>query len=296
MNMLTRRTFIKNTFALLSGIGATQLSAAAAPRTFFMGEAMFDQILKKSPAWKSLAMGDLMGKIAKQLEGTPYKPGTLDVSVDREVCTVNLTGLDCVTFFESTLDLARMLKTGGDTPEALLKQVEFTRYRGGVLGDYTSRLHYTSDWLYDNQQKGTIKMLDDLPGATKYSPNVSFMSDHPNSYPQLVAHPTLVEKIRKQESIINSRSMKYIPLDKIQDAAPFLKTGDIVGVCTSTPGLDITHTGIIYCDEKGAPHFMHASSSKSIYKVMIKPDPLQEALSWAKTNTGAIFARPLEPK
>lgn len=234
-----------------------------------------------------------MGKIAHEFEGTPYKPGTLELSNDKEICSVNLTGLDCVTFFETTLDFARMLKNGGKTPADLLKEVQFTRYRGGVKGDYTSRLHYTSDWFYDNQKKGTVKILGDLPGAEDYKPNVHFMSEHPQSYPQLVAHPELVAKIKKFESLINSRTLKYVPIDKISAVESSLKTGDIVGVCTSTPGLDITHTGIVVCDENSVPHFMHASSSRTNYKVMIKPGPMSTALAWTKTNTGALFARPL---
>ncbi len=56
--------------------------------------------------------------------------GVLDQNPNQEICTVDLTSLDCVTFFESTLDFARMLKKGETTPESLIKEVSFTRYRG----------------------------------------------------------------------------------------------------------------------------------------------------------------------
>lgn len=292
--MLSRRTFIKSIFAGYV-LGGARLAANAAVPTSFEGKDVFARIMQKVQGWSSLPIGNLMGKIAKELEGTPYKPGTLELSSVLEICSVNLKGLDCVTFFETTLDFARMIKKGGETPEALLKEIAFTRYRGGVVGDYTSRLHYTSDWLYDNQAKKTVRMLDDLPGAENYSPKVSFMSDHPDSYAQLVMNPRLVDQIKQQEALINSRSMKFIPIDKISGVESSLKTGDIVGVCTSTPGLDITHTGLVVCDDNGVPHFMHASSTKSNYKVLVKPGPMSAALAWAKTNTGAIFARPLEP-
>lgn len=274
-------------------ISGLRLPAFGTELKNFQGEDVFKRIIQHSIDWKALPIGELMGKIAHEFEGTPYKPGTLELSFDKEICSINLTGLDCVTFFETTLDFARMLKHGGKTPADLLREVQFTRYRGGVKGDYSSRLHYTSDWFYDNEKKGTVRILGDLPGAEDYKPNVHFMSEHPQNYPQLTAHPELLAKIKKFETLTNSRTLRYVPIDKIAGAESSLRTGDIVGVCTSTPGLDITHTGIVVCDENGNPRFMHASSLKTNYKVMIKPGPLSTALAWAKTNTGAVFARPL---
>ena len=83
------------------------LSASAVSNSF-KGDAVFNRIVTQSTnnKWSALPIGDLMGKIALEFEGTPYKEGTLELTPDREICSVNLNGLDCVTFFESTLDLA----------------------------------------------------------------------------------------------------------------------------------------------------------------------------------------------
>ena len=91
---------------------------------------------------------------------------------DREVCSVDFRGLDCVTFFELALAFARILKPrilkrGERTPDALLAEVTFLRYRGGQLTDYASRLHYLSDWFSDNQAKGVVRLIaPELPGAS----------------------------------------------------------------------------------------------------------------------------------
>src|ERR1700712_5044937 len=63
--------------------------------------AVFKRISIKADAekWKTLPIGELMGKIATELEGTQYVGGVLDRSPNQEVCTVDLTSLDCVTFF-----------------------------------------------------------------------------------------------------------------------------------------------------------------------------------------------------
>ena len=83
-------------------------------------------------------------------------------------------------------------------------------------------------------------------------------------------------------------------MPKLAGVEPLLKTGDIVGVCTTEPGIDIAHTGLVYRDEAGVPHFMDASSSKSKMRVTIEPGPIGGALNWSKKLTGAMFARPVE--
>jgi hypothetical protein len=236
-----------------------------------------------------------MGKIGLALEGTPYKASTLELSATEEICSVNLTALDCFTFFESTLDFARMLKKGGRTPADLLKEITFTRYRSGTIGDYSTRLHYMTDWLEDNQSKHVVRLLSELPGSEKLTSKVDYMSHHPNGSIQMKANPSLIEKIKLREAKINERTVKYVPLDKIADAEPFLKTGDIVAICTNIAGLDVQHTGLVLRDKDNVPHFMDASSRKVNMKVTVEAGPISEAIKRSDTAIGAIFARPLEP-
>jgi len=270
--------------------------ASKDPAQSFSGDDVFRRIMStaKLEKWRALPIGELMGKIARELEGTPYVAGTLDRNSEIETCSIDLTGLDCVTFFETTLCFARMLKKGGTTPSELLNEVRFTRYRDGKQGDYSSRLHYTSDWLIDNQKKGVVKLLSDLPGAEPFLPKVGFMSEHPQSYKALAAHPELIAKIKNCENSVNRHELKYIPSDKLALAESLLSTGDIVGVCTNAPGLDISHTGLILRDSEGVPHFMDASSNKQRLKVTIEMGPISKSLNWSKSITGAIFARPQE--
>ncbi|HIA51840.1 MAG TPA: DUF1460 domain-containing protein [Candidatus Melainabacteria bacterium] len=268
----------------------------------FRGDGKFCDIVNKAKEnnWRALPIGELMGKIADMLEGTPYVASTLELSPDVELCSANLDELDCVTFFETTLGLARMIKKGGETHKDLLAEIQLTRYRGGSVGDYASRLHYTSDWLADNENKQTVKVLSKLPGAEKFPKKVNFMSSHPASYKQLAAHPELVEKIKQRENEINARTLIYVPLDKVADAEPLLQTGDIVGICTNVPGLDISHTGLVIRDKDGVPHFMDASSQKKNMKVTLEPGPISQYMTQSNERSqkiiGVVFARPLEPK
>jgi len=264
----------------------------------FDGQEIFSRIMARAGAenWRKLPIGEVIGKMAMELKGTPYVGFTLEVSKDVECCVVNLKGLDCVTFFEDCLCTARIIKKGKSSPEDLVSEVQLTRYRGGRMGDFTTRLHYTTDWFVDNEQKGVVKILaPELPGAAPFTQKVGIMTKHPENYRQLAAHPELLDKIRQSEEKINARSLKYVPMDKLALAEPFLQTGDIVGVCTTAEGIDIAHTGLCIKDDQGIVHFMDASSARSRMKVTLEPE-ISKCLNWSPKLTGAMFARPLEVK
>jgi len=185
-----------------------------------------------------------------------------------------------------------MLRRGGRTPEALLAEVIFTRYRGGRLTDYVSRLHYLSDWFFDNESKGVVRLTTgELPGATRFTKRVNFMSTHPEAYRQLAANPDLVRKLARVETQINAREMQYVPRAKVAAAQPLLMTGDIVGVTTTIDGLDCGHSGFCYRDEGGVLRLLHASTTQ---KAVILDEELATYLARVPTHTGIMVARPLE--
>ena len=262
-------------------------------RDAFSGREVFERLfaLAREQAWKKLAIGERIGAIGIALLHTPYVAATLEAG-DREVCSVDLHRLDCVTFFETALCFARMLKGGGRTPRALLEQVRFTRYRAGRLGGYASRLHYTSDWFADNARKRVVRLVTrELPGAARLEKRVNFMSTHPAAYPALAADPTLVRVIARIEDRINRRPMVYVPKDRVVDAQPFLMTGDIVGITTSIDGLDCAHTGLCYRDERGRVRLLHASTTA---REVTLDDELTAYLARVPSHTGVMVARPLE--
>jgi len=174
----------------------------------------------------------------------------------------------------------------------LLAEIIFTRYRGGRLTDYVSRLHYLSDWFFDNESKGVVRLTTgELPGATRFTKRVNFMSTHPEAYRQLAANPDLVRKLARVETQINAREMQYVPSAKVAAAQPLLMTGDIVGVTTTIDGLDCGHSGFCYRDEGGTLRLLHASTTQ---KAVILDEELATYLTRVPTHTGIMVARPLE--
>jgi hypothetical protein len=303
LSIMTRRELLR--YASLGALGLLGSSALAETAGWlqeqlqhFDGQDVFTRIINQASAenWKRLPIGELIGKIALELKGTPYVGFTLELSKDSEFCVINLKGLDCVTFFEDALCMARMIKRGKSSPEDLIGEVRTTRYRGGKMGDFTTRLHYTTDWFVDNEAKGVIKLLTpDLPGAEPFTQKVGIMSRRPGNYRQLAAHPELVREIQLAEDKINARSLKYLPMARLAAAEHLLQTGDIVGVTTTEEGIDIAHTGLCIKDEQGMVHFMDASSSRRNMKVTLEPE-ISKCLNWSSKLTGVMIARPLEVK
>lgn len=296
--MLSRRALLKSSALLLASSPVLSLAKLLqSPRSSFIGDEVFERLLALSEknGWSKLPIGDLVGEVGIALLGTPYVGHTLELDDNAEICAINLEGLDCVTLFECSLDLARIIKKGRPTKDAFINEVRFTRYRGGVQGDYTSRLHYTTDWIWDNVKKGTVAdITQSLPGAMLFTQKVGFMSSSPESYRQLKANPAFVPKIKAFEDKINARSVSYLPVDKIADAEGLLHSGDIVGITTTEPGIDCSHTGLCYRSTDGVLHFLDASSRKSTMKVTLE-GRLSASVGRLRSNTGVMIARPLEP-
>lgn len=241
---------------------------------------------------RRLPIGERVDRVAAQLVGTPYVGQTLETSDDVEVCTINLHGIDCVTYFETCLGIARMVALGQNSMADLIRQVTLTRYRGGILGGYLSRLHYTNEWIADNAKRGIVEDITPrIAGAVRFEKQLDFMSKHPESYRQLKANPDWIPKIAEIERGLSGALMYHVPKASIAAAESELQTGDIVAITTSIDGIDCSHTGLCHRDAEGRLRFRHASSSQ---KKVVLDGRLSEYVASNSKNLGVMIARPLE--
>jgi hypothetical protein len=236
-------------------------------------------------------INEVIDAIAKSFIGTEYAANTIDAPGEEQLI-VNLQTLDCVTFYENSLVLARCIKKNKLTFDDYKKELQFVRYRGGVINGYASRLHYTSDYFFDNEKKSVLKDVTKELGGVPYKKKINFMTTHTKSYLQLKNSPENVKEIRKIEDGMNARTMYHIPKADVKKIATKIKDGDIIGVTTTIDGLDCTHTGIAIW-QKGKLHLLHAPIPGS--KVQIAELPLWEYLAKIKKDAGIIIARPVEP-
>jgi len=241
-------------------------------------------------SFDSLSNGRLIVTTGKLFLQTPYVGGTLDNN-DVERLVINLHQLDCTTFIENTLALSKIANQSKTSINDFAKELEFIRYRDGKLKDYGSRLHYFTDWMFDNERKGLLVDITQTIGGEAYQKTINFMSSHINSYPALVRDSSLVDHILQSEKEINSRKHFYIPEDKVQEIENQIKDGDLIAITTKIEGLDVSHTGIaIHINNR--LHLMHASSKAK--KVVISDIPLAEMIQRNRLQSGIMVSRVIQ--
>ena len=240
----------------------------------------------------SLPINKVIIAIAKSFIGTNYAANTLEKG-NKENLVIHLTGLDCYTFLESSLVLARCIKDGKTSFQDYENELMNIRYRNGKVDEYPSRLHYFSDWIYDMNKREICKDISKKIGGVPYEKKINFMSTHVDSYRQLKENSKFVDEIAEIEKQISSRKYYYIPQEKIARVEKKIESGDLIGITTNIDGLDISHTGIAIRMEDGRIHLLHAPNVG--YKIQITEKPLAEYIKGNKKQTGILVLKPQEP-
>jgi len=260
----------------------------------FIGQKKFNRIAQKavSQHWGKLPIDQRMVKIAKELEGTPYKSYTLEIDDHIESPSVNFNGLDCWTFFETCLGFSRMLETPKQhyTPQDLLREIEFTRYRGGKCnGNYLDRLHYLAEWFADNDKRKTIKNITRKFPHERMHNKCQEMTILWKSYRYLKHNPNLRKGMAKHEARISKMKVYMVPKDKVASIENKLRDGDIIGIASKYDGGFCSHVGIIIKDSKGRAHFMHASTT---YHKVVIDTTISQYLKKFNKHAGILVGRP----
>jgi hypothetical protein len=259
------------------------------------------QILGEKVRWAAgqrldtLSWGDAMAALGRTFVGTTYIPGTLEAPGDEHV-VVNLRELDCVTFIENVWALLRFHREQGvaalDDPEAARAAYEThlrtIRYRDGRLEGYPSRLHYFSDWLWNHEDRGHLRLMTPELGGVPDDEAIDFMSTHPDAYRQL-ADPDFLAAVRVREAELNARGPRvYLPQDAVARAESGVRNGDIIAATSTVAGLDIAHTGIALWQD-GRLHLLHAPLVGR--SVEISEVPLADRILGIGGQDGIVVAR-----
>jgi hypothetical protein len=235
-----------------------------------------------------LSGGDLIVEIGRLFIGTPYGAGTLDHR-GKEKLSVNFHQFDCMTFVETVLALSCCVGQGKPSPGEFRRALQFIRYRRGVLSGYSSRLHYFTDWLRDNEKKKLMKdishFLTGEPGRKK----INYMTTHRQSYPVLGNEKEFYQ-ILQTEKNLSRRIFSIIGKVKISAQKANIKNGDIIAITSNQEGLDVAHIGFALW-QRGNPHLLHASSNDGA--VVISKKTLAAYVKQNKNFSGIIVARPL---
>lgn len=249
----------------------------------------FEQKTREINGLLEADFGKTLVAVGKTFLDIPYVAKTLEVG-DTETLVINLEGLDCTTYVENVLAFNMMLdqgKTDFDSFTAILKTI---RYKDGELNGYGSRLHYFTEWIRNNAQKGLVKDITADIGGVAIQKDINFMGTHRDLYPFL-KDDTNFEKILDTEAELAKESFCYLPQDQVAAHEHLIKTGDIIALATSIKGLDVTHTGIATREKDGRIHLLHASTGSM--KVEVSKKPLADYLKKVNKNIGIMVVRPV---
>lgn len=294
MRQLNHKSWIRKIVLLLfcmSGGYSLLLAQSVSDRRLYTTEAdslLFVRYLSRMEGIRHRPMSELLMVTARFFLETPYVAATLER--EPEGLVVNLREMDCTTFVENVLALSRTLQTETPSFRGFCDQLQAIRYREGQIKDYTDRLHYTSDWIYENARRGVVEDVTEAAGGVPLRLDLSFMSTHSAAYKQLDGNKLRIGKIASLEREISTRSYFYIPQDSIESCSSQFRDGDVVCFVTSIPGLDIAHVGII-CRVGEKLTFIHASSTGK--KVIVNETALSDYVKGVKRDIGILVVRPL---
>ena len=229
---------------------------------------------------------------ARQFHGIPYVAHTLEVN-DNERLVVNTRQLDCTTLVETVTALTICVQQEKRRWADYLRTLRTLRYRQGVMDGYTSRLHYFTDWIDDKQLMGIVSEIQgpNPPFTALQKVQVSYMSQHPQSYKALKANAALVPVIKRQEQALTGKTYRYIPKQAIRNTQLLrqtIKDGDIIAITCNKKGLDIAHLGFAVWQKDGL-HLLNASSIH--HKVVTEPLTIRQYLQKHSTFTGVRIIR-----
>lgn len=250
----------------------------------------FDRYMGYIASYVEAPLDTLLEKTAVFFLGSPYVAHTLEVT-DDEILVINLREFDCVTYIETVLALTNTVRSGKNGFGDFACQLQRLRYHDGDIKGYASRLHYTSDWVYDHEKNGLLENISDQLGGAREEKKIHFMSSHRNAYKQLKTSDSLWQAIHVVEESINDRGgFSYLPKEKIAAVAPHVPHMTMVGFTTRVEGLDTTHTGFAF-RQGDRLTFIHASSARG--EVVIDRQTLHDYCAGQTSCTGIIVARVL---
>ncbi|MFP4365693.1 MAG: N-acetylmuramoyl-L-alanine amidase-like domain-containing protein [Bacteroidales bacterium] len=226
-------------------------------------------------------------EIGRAFMRTPYVAGTLEAEGDERLI-INLLGVDCTTFVEYVTAMAICSQKDKFSFGDFASQLAKLRYRNGIPNGYPSRLHYFSDWLKVNEQKGYLSIISDDIGNADMDMQIDFMTTNSQYYIQILDNPVFLQDMKVIEKEIRDYDMRYISKDVIDKMSPMILDGDIIAFVTTVEGLDVSHTGLAI-HQDGKLHLLHASlRSKEVEITLV---PLSEYLKGLGNVSGILVAR-----
>jgi len=231
-------------------------------------------------------LSQLIVSVGRQFLGVPYEAGTLEREGPEEL-VINLRAFDCVTYIESVVVMACLIRTGKTDFADYVAFLERIRYRGGRCDGYPSRLHYFTDWLHDNGRKGIVRDITAESGGIPYRKALHELTDRRADHPPL-RDMAAFRRMRIVEAACSRRTLHYFPTAVLKKIEKQIEKGDIVAIATDEEGIDVIHAGFAVHGRRGL-YLLHASRAAG--SVVLSDITLCRYLQERRSRTGIIVGR-----
>lgn len=208
-----------------------------------------------------------------------------------ETLRIDLDEFECVTFIESSLAVARCGFEGTPTRACFEQEIIASRYRGGALSDYASRLHYFTDWIDDNAGRGRLTNLTPALGGQPTFKRFFRISQR--ELPRGAVSAETAAEVARVESRLSESPHFVLSRELAPAKLSLLEDGDLIAFVRERPGLLVHHAGFIL-RVGGVPHLLHASSFHK--RVVITAEDVTDYLLRRPERRGVIVARPTPPR
>ena len=224
-----------------------------------------DRIIRDASAL--VGPGERVAFISEKFLGTAYQANTLIGGQSRpEEFVINLSAMDCFTFLEY-VEALRLSRSFPEFPDQLRR----VRYRSGIVS-FAARNHFFTDWAVHRKPfvQDTAPHIGKVVSVSK---TLNLKADATHFLPGL-------------DHV--ARTVSYMPVAALDEKVmKALEAGDYAAVFSDSPGLDVSHAGIIIRKDRTL-FFRHASSADNIRKVVD-----QDLLDYMSGKPGLVVLRPV---
>lgn len=262
--------------------------------------AVFEKVMMQLEPFREESMQVRILVAARAMLGTPYVAGTLEHT--KEVLTVSLAGTDCILLVEACVCMALTAGKEDRSFNAFCNNLLQLRYRNGMVDGYSSRIHYTSEWILQAEDLGLAKEISCSAEGIPLVQEISYMSTHANQYPALASDWEMTERItyteQQLEQKLRQKGSCFIPKENLDKGLDWILPGDMICFVTRVKGLDISHVAFAWgsgSDGLTIPagglvtKFLHASSAEK--KVVVDKKTIKEYAAGIKSCTGIRVVR-----
>jgi hypothetical protein len=256
-------------------------------RKYFLSIALASQYFIVFSQIPVTANGACLVNAGLQVLGTPYKVGALDQNHEEQLISTTKY-FDCVTLIEHLLAACLAENQTSGSEMGYNEYLQRIRYRSGKIDGYTSRLHYFSEWMVQQEDHGYLTDITKNAGGIPYSKPIHFMTNNRRRYPKLKSQKDFND-IREMEERLSKRMLYYVPSNKLHQSEKYIQSGDIIAITSNRPGLDVEHTGMAILQQDNI-YLLHASSKDG--KVAISKKTLTNYIRNGTFFSGIIILRP----